>query len=129
MAATPGWQMKLYREGTLVAGLRAKTMTIGNTGIDITSDDDEGFRTFMALSGVKQIDISAEGVVKDDDWIQEAIDAADLINPYTMVLESGAVIAGDFRINSVAISGPTNDAVTFTAEIQSSGAYTFTPAA
>ena len=37
-------------------------------------------------------------------------------------------MAGDFFLNSLEETGPYNEAVTFTASLQSSGVFTYTPA-
>ena len=56
----------------LIAGARSKSITINNEPIDITSDDDLGFRTLLDDPAVRSIDMSIEGVTKDDDLITAA---------------------------------------------------------
>jgi len=126
MAATPGHKVKLYKGGVLVAGVRTKNMTVNNESVDITSDDDDGFRTFMARSGQKNLDISVEGVAKDSVFLNEAIAGSDLLTGYTLVFEDFAnyTITGDFRIANVQFGAQYKEAVTFSAEMNSSGAYT-----
>lgn len=126
MAATPGWQVTLKREGVLFAGARTKSLTINNEAIDVTTDDDEGFRTLMETPALKSIDMSIEGVTKDMDIIAKAAAGTTLIETYRMdFVEFGTYIEGEFRLNNVQLGATYNDAVTFTAEVQSTGEYTY----
>ena len=122
-----GRQLTIKRDSTVVAGVRTKSMTINNTPIDITTDDDSGFRTLLELPGEKQIDASVEGLLKDETLIADAATGTSLIENATITLPSGGVITGSFRLNSMEIGGEYLDSVTFTAELQSSGAFVYTP--
>lgn len=129
MPATPGYKAKLYKNGVLFAGVRTKGLTLGNEAVDITSDDDDAFRTLMARSGQKQLDMSVEGVAKDADLIKAAIDDVDLIEPYTMVFEDfNMQVEGNFKMSNVQISASYKESITFSAEIMSSGPYSWSPA-
>lgn len=121
----------LFKKGELVfaAGLRTKTFTINNNPVDVTSDDDSGYRQLLEESGEKQIDISLEGVTKDDTLIEAATGTGQtLINECTIELPSGATITGDFRFNNLELGATYNDAITFTATVQSTGEFTYSPA-
>lgn len=128
MAAAVGRLMTIARDGVVIAGVRTKTFTIANEPIDITSDDDEGYRTLLEEAAQTQIDTSVEGLLKDDSLIAVAANGGTLIEECTLTLPSGATIVGDFRLNNVEIGGEYNNAVTFTAELQSSGEWTYTAA-
>lgn len=128
MAYNVGRKMVVKRDGTKIASVRTKTMTIANEAIDITDDDDSGYRTLLEDPAQKQIDLSVEGLTSDDVLIDKAANGTTLIEAYTLELPSGATITGDFRFNNLEIGAEYNAAVTFTAEIQSTGSYTFTAA-
>lgn len=128
MAFSVGRNLTVARGGTTIASVRTKTATINNEAIDITTDDDTGYRTLLEEPGQKQIDLSVEGLTSDDTLIDKAANGSSLIEEYTITLPSGATIVGDFRLNNLELGAEYNAAITFTAEIQSSGSYTFTAA-
>ena len=115
-----------------VAALRTKTMTLANEPIDITSDDDNGFRTLLADPGTKTLDMSVEGVVKDvasfNSLLALAMSGTDIMDDFSIMYPGIGTIAGSFVLASVEMGAPYNEAVTFSASIQSSGTFTFTPA-
>lgn len=129
MAANVGRKLLVKRNGVTIAGARTKSMTINNEPIDVTTDDDSAFRTLLEEPGQKNIDLSVEGLTKDDDLKQAAIEGTTLIEAYTIEFPSGATVDGDFRLNNLELGAEYNAAITFTAEIQSTGAYTYTAAA
>jgi predicted secreted protein len=51
-----------------------------------------------------------------------------MLTDITIEYPDGAVIDGDFYLVSVEEAGEYQDAVTFSASLQSSGEYTYTPA-
>lgn len=127
MAAAVGRTLTLTYGGAVIAGARTKTITINGTPVDITSDDDSGYRTLLEASGEKQIDMSVEGLAKDDVLVEALANNGTLIAEVVLTLPSGATITGDFRLNSVELGAPYNDAVTFTAELQSTGSWAMVP--
>lgn len=127
MAAAVGRTLTLTYGGAVIAGARTKTITINGTPVDITSDDDSGYRTLLEASGEKQIDMSIEGLAKDDVLVEALANNGTLIAEAVLTLPSGATITGDFRLNSVELGAPYNDAVTFTAELQSTGSWAMVP--
>jgi len=115
--------------GAPVTGMRTKSITINNESIDITSDDDSGFRTLLADDPAERsIDMSVEGVTKDDELIKLATAGGSaLISEYTLTFPGLGAIVGDFFIGSMELGAAYNEAVTFSATIQSSGEFTYTP--
>lgn len=128
MAKAPGRQLTIDRNGTKIAAVQSKSITLNNEPIDVTSDDDTGFRTLLEESATRQLDLSVEGVTADDTLITAAAQGSTLIETYTVNLPSGATISGDFRFNSLELGAPVSEAITFTAEIQSTGEFTFSAA-
>lgn len=127
-----GRKAKLYQgdvaTGTVYVGVTSKTATINSESVDITNDDDSGWRTLLDEAGVKSMDLSLEGVVKDEELFNEII-SGNTLTGYELDLETVGVFAANFRFTSVEIVGATADAVRFTASLQSSGAVTYTTAA
>ncbi len=128
MASNVGRKLIIKRDGSTIAGVRTKSVTINNEAIDVTTDDDSGYRTLLEEPGQKQIDLSVEGLTKDDALLQAAAEGTTLIEAYTIEFPSGATITGDFRFNNLEMGAEYNAAITFTAEIQSTGSYSYTAA-
>ena len=129
MAAFVGRTVVLEVAGAPVAGARTKSFTIGNEPVDITSDDDSGFRTMLSVAGTKTLDMSVEGVTKDGALIALASGSSGLIEDVEITFPGIGTIAGDFFVASVELGAAYNEASTFSASLQSSGAYTYTAAA
>lgn len=129
MAASAGRELLIKKGVSVIAGVRTKTVTINGEPIDITSDDDSGFRTLLASAGLRSIDLSVEGVTKDATL--RAIVAgvsSQLLTDITVEYPNGDTIEGDFYLVNIEESGEYQDALTFSASLQSSGAFTYTSA-
>lgn len=108
---------------------RSKTLTIGSESIDITQDCDGAFRKLLDEPASRFLDMAVEGVLTQDDWLLQALDTSSnvFLNEYTMVISGVGSITGDFFISNYELGAPHDDAVTFSATVQSSGEWTFTP--
>lgn len=125
MAALSGRKLRIKKGSTAIAGARTDNLTINNEPVDITDKDDLGWRTMLSEAGVRSIDASVEGVIVDDVLI-EAVMASNLISAYTVEIDGIGDFTGDWLISSLELGGEQADAVTFTANIQSSGAIVYT---
>lgn len=126
MPAAKGRSMILKLAGVALAGVRTKSFTIGGEPIDITTDDDAGWRKLLDEAGNKTVDISVSGVTKDDKLLQEAINSNDRVNTMSLVRPDGGSIDGEFFCTSYAETGEYQGAVTFEAEFQSTGVIAYT---
>lgn len=108
---------------------RTKTITLGSESIDVTSDGDSGFRTLLSEPAQRNIDMAIEGVLRQDDFVTELLDPspATFLEEYTLVFPQIGSVAGDFFLSNVELGAPYNEAVTFSATLESSGEWTFTP--
>ena len=129
MAAFVGRKATLSKGATVVAAIRTKTAAINNEPVDITSDDDNGFRTLLQDPGTKSLDLTVEGVIKDATLLTVAMSTTDILEGFSLLFPTIGTIAGDFVVASFEVAAPYNEAATFTASLQSSGAFTFTAAA
>lgn len=131
MAAGVGRKLLIKKAGTDLAGVQNKSIATAASAIDITSDDDLGYRTFLAEAGEMSIDLSVDGVTKDAvlrNLIVNGGTTSQLLTDITINYENGDVISGDFFLDSHTDNGTYNDAVKFSATLKSSGQWTFTPA-
>ncbi len=129
MAATAGRKLRIKKGGTAIAGARTDNLTINNEPIDITDKSDAGWSTMLADAGVRSIEADVEGILEDSTLLALAVGAvANLLAAWTIEVEGIGTFAGNFYLNSLELGGEQEDAVTFTANIQSSGVITFTAA-
>ena len=129
MAASVGRKLIVRRAGSVVAGVRTKTVTANNEPIDVSTDDDGGYRVLLEESASSSIDMSVEGLHKDTALIKKAAkDGETLIETYEIEFPNGAKISGSFRLNSIEEGAEYQDAITFSATIQSTGTPTWTDA-
>jgi len=126
MAASSGRELKILKNNVAIAGVRTKTIAIAGAPIDITSDDDLGYRTMLGEAGTYTLDLTVEGVMKDQVMLDIIASGGDLIlTDITIEYQDGATITGDFFFASFEQSGEYADAVTFSASLQSSGPWVY----
>ena len=108
---------------------QTKTITIGGEPIDITQDCDGAFRTLLNTPASRSLDLAIEGIIRQDDWLLMALDPAttNFLEQYAMVIPGVGTITGDFFLGNFELGAPAAEAVTFSATVQSSGAWVFTP--
>lgn len=128
MAANVGRELIVKRGSTVIAGLRTKSISFNGEPIDITTDDDSGYRTLLGDPATLSIDMSVDGITKDNSLRNTALSGGTLLlTNINVTFPNGDTITGDFYLASVEESGAYNDALTFSASFQSSGAWTYTP--
>lgn len=123
----PGRTMLLKDGSVQLASIKAKTVTINNELIDISTDDSNGWRTLLALPGEKSVDISFDGVSKDNVLKTLVSSSTDVsIAPLTIEFEDGSTIIGTFMLENLANTGNFKEAITFSGSLKSSGTIAFT---
>lgn len=130
MAASIGRNFKIKDDTVVLAGVRTKTVTWGGEPVDVTTDDEASFRTLLAEAGQQQIDMTVEGVIKDDNLRGQILNNGGTIQLTDINVEypNGDTITGNFVFVNYEETGTYNDAVTFTCGFQSSGQWTYTAA-
>ena len=129
MAADVGRNLKILQGLVVLAAVRNKSVSFAGEPIDITSDDDAGFRLLLAEEGQKSIDMSVDGVIKDAVLRGQALSGSSLmLTDVNILWPNGDTLTGDFFLASYEESGAYKDAITFTASLQSSGPYVYTAA-
>lgn len=131
MPAQKGRSFQIKKGGVVLAGIQTKSAPVTNEPIDITSDDDLGFRTFHDETGMKSLDATFEGVTKDTilRGIIMAGGTAAMLTDITLNYPNGDVVAGNFYLSNLDENGETAGAMKFSGTLQSSGPWTYTPAA
>lgn len=103
-----------------VAGARTDNLAIAAQAIDVTDKDDAGWRTLLAEAGSRTITADVEGVLTTDALLTVSVGAgSSLLADHSVEIENIGLIAGDFFLSNVAMTGQMADAVTFTGTLES----------
>jgi len=103
--------------GTSIATGRTKTITIGNTEVDVTSDTDDGIKRVLAEMGEKNWAFNMEGMFDEaeDSLYTLALNKTDVTAEVILTFPSFTLTGTGFMTNFN--SGlPYSDAITFTAD-------------
>lgn len=126
MAAAKGRELLIKRGTNVIAGVRTKGVSFNGEPIDVTSDDDGGYRTLLTDAGTQSIDLSVEGITKDANLRAVVMAGGSLmLTNITIEYPDGAELSGNFFLTSLEETGTYNEAVTFSASLQSSGEWTY----
>ena len=134
MAGTASRDLLILKNATAIAGVNSKSLSIAKEPIDVTTDEDNGYRTLLAQAGTKSLDISFSGVTKDN-LLRELIttEQSQLLTDITIEYPpiapavAGDTITGDFYFNGFTENGGGSDgAVEFDGTLQSSGPWVYT---
>ncbi len=123
-----GRNLKLTWDGTVIAGTRTRGFTVTNDHVDVTSDDDNGYRTLLATPGLRGIEATVGGVTKNQILLAEMMKANITGEPLTIDLPTTTgTIVGTFFVTSYEETGEHDGAAEFSATFMSSGIFTYTP--
>lgn len=126
MAAHKGNDITVSFDGTLIAGLREKGISIEGEPIDITDDNSNGWRELLSEPAQRQVTISCSGITKDE-VILALVMGTDLDKAAIITFtDTGNTLTGTFFITGYQKTGTYNDATTYSFELQSSGEVTYT---
>lgn len=124
--AMTGRSVLLTWNSAAIAGVREKSVALNGTPIDVTADDDAGWRKLLTASGEDHVDIDLSGVTKSQ-ILKSDFFAGTRTRTISLTYPSGGVLTGSFYLASYSEKGPFKDAVTFDAKFQSTGPITWTP--
>ena len=127
MAGANGRKLTIDWDGTTLVGVRTKGYTITNDHVDVTNDDDDGWRTLLADPGLRSVEVTAGGISSDQVLIAEMTKANIAGEPLTVQLPTTTgTLAGTFFVSSFEQTGEHDGAVEFSATFMSSGVVTYT---
>jgi len=128
MAAAKGIDLKIKKGAVVLAGVQSKKISYMGEVIDTTGDDDNGYQSSLPKCGTRGLNFSVEGLQKDevfrDLWLTSD---NHMMADISIVYPDGGVVTGSFNMASYEESGEHNDAIKFSAEFQSSGAWVYVP--
>lgn len=124
MVANVGRNIAFTWDGSAVLGVRQKGLACDGAPIDITSDEDAGWRKLLEVAAQNEVTISLGGVTKTS-VLKTAFFNGARTKAVVMTAPNGDTLTGTFYLANYKETMPYNDAVTFEAEIQSTGVVTF----
>lgn len=112
-----------------ILGVREKGIELNGEAVDVTSDENNGWRTVLSKPGQNEVTISISGVTKDTK-LKEAwfADPSQRMQLATITYPDGGVMSGLFFLQSYSETGAYNDATTFEAELISNGVISYSVA-
>jgi predicted secreted protein len=123
MTASIGRSYLIKKGATALAGVRTKSLSINHEPVDITTDDEDGFRTLLAEVGESSFELTVEGVAKDSTLFDAATGTGSRLLTDITIEHPEGTISCDVFITAFESTGAYNDAVTFSATFQSSGVW------
>jgi TP901-1 family phage major tail protein len=106
---------------------------MSNDMVDVTTDDDSGWRTLLATPGLKSVEIQLDFITSDEVLIAEFFNASTTGETLQADLPSSLAVPGNlsgtYHLSNLEYSGDHDGAVEMSATFMSSGAVTYTASA
>ena len=127
MAGANGRALQIKWDAVTLVGVRTKGYTVTNDYVDVTTDDDNGWRTLLATPGLRSVEVTVGGISSDQVLIAEVFKANITGEPLVVELPTTTgTLAGTFLCSSFEQSGEHDGAVEFSATFMSNGVVTYT---
>lgn len=127
MAGTNGRALQIKWDSVTLVGVRTKGYTVTNDYVDVTTDDDAGWRTLLATPGLRSVEATVGGISSDQVLLAEVMKSNITGEPLTVELPTTTgTLAGTFLCSSFEQTGEHDGAVEFSATFMSTGVVTYT---
>jgi TP901-1 family phage major tail protein len=130
MAGFNGRSLTIDWDSVTLVGVRTRGVTNTNEMVDVTTDDDSGWRTLLATPGVKSVEVTVGGISSDEVLLAEFYNALTTGETLQIDLPSSLAnpgnISGTFHLASFEVTGEHDGSVEFSSTFQSSGTVTYT---
>lgn len=135
MAGNLGRYTLIKKNNTNLVGITSISIDWGGESVDLTTGENDGVRLLATETGMQQVDLSIEGITKDDEIMVLALGTGTkmltdisiefaIINPSNT---TAATLTGNFVLDSKGNSNPMNEGISFSATLKSSGPWVYTP--
>jgi len=122
--------MTIDWDAVTLVGVRTRGFSASNEMVDVTTDDDAGWRKLLAKPGVKSIEVTVSGITSSETLLAEFFNASTTGETLKVDLPSSLAspgnVSGTFHLSSFEQNGEHDGAVEFSATFMSSGAVTYT---
>ena len=116
--------------GQTIVGIITKDFSLSNTAIDVTDDQSSGYRELLAKGGLKSLDLSVSGPVKDYALLDTLFETTQMVACAVSLGDSGgstqSTLAFDALLSELTFGGDANERVEFSGTLLSSGTVTYT---
>ena len=130
MAGFNGREFTFDWDSTTLVGVQTRGATMSNDMVDVTTDDDAGWRTLLATPGLKSLEVSISGITSDEILMSEFFNASTTGETLAATLPSSLGTPGNFtgtyHLSSFEVTGDHDGAYEFSSTFMSSGAVTYT---
>lgn len=119
-----GRSLRIVRNGLVIAQVQTKSVPHTREPVEVTTDDDDGWRRLLPYPGRRAVDINCDGVASEnnyallrDEWLGNVMSDVEIHHA------DGAVESCEdgFFLSSLEFSGEEEGHVAFSAAWQSSG--------
>src|SRR3972149_681493 len=101
MAGSNGRALTIDYDTTTLVGVRTKGYTITNDYVDVTTDDDDGWRVLLADPGLRSVEVTVGGISSDQIMLAAIMAANVTAETLTVQLPTTTgTLAGSFLISS-----------------------------
>lgn len=133
MAGRIGRQVRFFFGGLSptdeILGIREKSLKMNGEAIDVTSDENNGYRELLSnIQAQTEVSVGINGVSKDT-RLKSAWFNRQLTQTCRFEYPDGGILTGTFFLSDYSETEPYKDASTFECTLLSSGQVTFTPGA
>lgn len=127
MAGANGRALTIDWDTVTLVGVRTRGYSITNDYVDVTTDDDDGWRTLLADPGLRSMEVTVGGISSDQVLIAEIMKASITGEPLAVQLPTTTgTLGGTFLLSSFEQNGEHDGAVEFSATFMSNGEVTYT---
>lgn len=125
MSGASGRALQIKWDSVTLVGVRTKGWTATADLVDVTTDDDNGWRTLLATPGLRSVEVTVGGVSSDQVLINEFFNGTGETLTGELPTTTGT-ISGTFYLSSFEQTGEHDGAVEFSATFMSSGVVAYT---
>ena len=134
MTGFNGRKLTIDWDSVTLVGVRTRGFTITNDHVDVTTDDDVGWRKLLADPGLRSIEVTVGGITSDEILVNEMLKASITGEPLDIMLPTGTAagvstpgkLAGTFMVSSFEQTGEHDGGAEFSTTFMSDGAVVYT---
>ncbi len=124
-----GRDITLTVGGVTLSGYVTKSLDFNGSDIETTDAMSGGWRELDAESGVRSIDLSVEGIVKNMEIVETFVNStshmAECIVTFDDLNSTASTLTFDAKFGTINLSMPPNEESTYSTTLKSSGAVVF----
>lgn len=113
---------------TPVAGLRTRTVSLNAGAVDITHAESDGWRTLLEHGGVRQLNVSGNGVFLGDAALRQvrALFLSGSVARWRLSVPQDGTLEAEFLLTNLDYAGDHRGEVTYAISLASAGVVSFT---